>query len=90
MTIITKIFLTNLLFFYITYALRDFIGDSVLNSWLYGAWTVISLSSILVCILCMGGFMNYFIDFKQFRQEYQELIGQGKTYEQAMEILTEL
>ena len=34
--------------------------------------------------------MNYFIDFKQFKQEYQELIRQGKTYEQAMEILTEL
>ena len=34
--------------------------------------------------------MNYFIDFKQFRQEYQELIGQGKTYEETMEILTEL
>ena len=34
--------------------------------------------------------MNYFIDFKQFRQEYQELISKGKTYEEAMEILTEL
>ena len=34
--------------------------------------------------------MMYFIDFKQFRQEYQELISKGKTYEEAMEILTEL
>jgi len=33
---------------------------------------------------------RYYVDFKQFRQEYQELIRQGKTYEQAMEILTEL
>jgi len=32
----------------------------------------------------------YFIDFKQFKQEYQELISKGKTYEEAMEILTEL
>jgi len=34
--------------------------------------------------------MMYFIDFKQFKKEYQELIRQGKTYEEAMEILTEL
>ena len=34
--------------------------------------------------------MKYYIDFKQFKQEYQELIRQGKTYEEAMEILTEL
>jgi len=29
-------------------------------------------------------------DLDSKEQEYQELIGQGKTYEQAMEILTEL
>jgi len=34
--------------------------------------------------------MKYYIDFKQFKKEYQELIGQGKTYEEAMEILSEL
>ena len=34
--------------------------------------------------------MKYYIDFKQFKQEYQELISKGKTYEEAMEILTEL
>ena len=33
--------------------------------------------------------MKYYIDFKQFKQEYQELIRQGKTYEETIEILTE-
>ena len=49
---------------------------------------IVNIGLYFVC--GMGGFMNYFIDFKQFRQEYQELIGQGKTYEETMEILTEL
>ena len=33
---------------------------------------------------------RYYVDFKQFRQEYQELISKGKTYEEAMDILSEL
>ena len=34
--------------------------------------------------------MKYYIDFKQFKQEYQDLISKGKTYEEAMEILSEI
>jgi len=34
--------------------------------------------------------MKHWIDFKIFLKEYQELIDRGKTFEDAIEILTEL